>query len=125
MIKEKIRLLYLASEGKELQAHFPNGSDWIDFKLENLSYMGNIFCENVKLRIKPEVKYREYRLSEAHLLIGRPIININDGCSFYVDSIEIGHKGIVLYDQTRKFRCQPFLNYTFPDGTPVGIKINE
>ena len=119
--KELLPVIKAFSEGKDIETK--TGSGWIS--IENMSFAGN----PDSYRIKLEPKYRPFANEEEclaemqkHQLFGwlkiedlyRNIANVTSCSITFADN----EARDVEYEQA-------FKNYTFADGTPFGVKVEE
>lgn len=124
-VKEILPIIQAFVDGKIIQYIGPKG-DWIDYT--NPEYLSiNFLSFSHNYRVKPEPKYRPFRTKEECLeemlkhkpfgwiKYGESICNIHN---IYSDSITISDYG-ELY--SHEFNIS-FVNSTFVDGTPFGIK---
>lgn len=110
------------SEGKTLQIR-QNGSEWID--IETASFTG--FPS--EYRIKPEPKYRPFANAEEcwnEMEKHHPFGWVNDrnGSKFIIGAVDSDNTVFICEDGTRTFD-EVFKYYTFADGTPFGVKVEE
>ena len=119
--KDLLPIIQAFTEGKSIETK--TGSGWIS--IENMSFAG----KPDSYRIKPEPKYRPFKNAEEclaemqkHRLFGwvknqglyRNIANVMICSITFADN----EARDVNYEQA-------FKNYTFADGTPFGVKVEE
>ena len=121
--KELLPIIQAFAEGKNIQDKIEGLTDWCDTDEINLQYEG----QKIKHRVKPEPKYRPFKTKEecwdemlkhqpfGWIKYGESICNIHN---IYSDSITISACE-ELY--SHEFNIS-FVNSTFVDGTPFGIK---
>lgn len=119
---ELLPIIKAFSEGKTLQIR-QNGSEWID--IETASFTG--FPS--EYRIKQEPTYRHFANAEecwAEMQKHQPfgwIKDWNDNRDI-IGSVSSDDMVFVCEDGTFDFDNM-FKNYTFADGTPFGVKVEE
>lgn len=120
---ELLPIIKAYAEGKEIEGLYKGTkSPW--FKIKDMDFNGGII-----FRIKPESKYRPFKNAEEclaemqkHQLFGwvknqglyRNIANVMSCSITFADN----EARDVNYEQA-------FKNYTFADGTPFGVKVEE
>lgn len=128
--KEFYPILQAYAEGKVIECRtkssFIKGTsvpnDWVEMKEIE-------FWENTEYRIKPEVKFRPFANAEecwAEMQKHQPIgwVKLKDTESFFLckavgNFTSVGiENNPYTYDEVFKF-------YTFADGTPFGVKVEE
>lgn len=86
---------------------------------------------NFKFRIKPEPKYRPFANAEecwAEMQKHQPfgwVINKNTGRKYCITAIHETSNEVFISDDTWKDFYKIKKNYTFIDGTPFGVKVEE
>lgn len=86
--------------------------------------------KNFKFRIKPEPKYRPFANAEecwAEMLKHQPfglVINISNGRAYNIQSVLL-KEGVVYIRSSYVELEKAFIDYTFADGTPFGVKVEE
>ena len=122
--KELLPIIKAFSEGKDIETK--TGSGWIS--IENMSFAGN----PDSYRIKPESKYRPFENAEEcwkemqkHQPFGWVKCKDNSipGKFMHITSVRDNEVTIssaldISYSELIKY-------YTFTDGTPVGVKVEE
>lgn len=122
--KELLPVIQAFAEGKKIEYHDDNDDEWIETSTP-------VWQVGVKYRIKSEPKYRPFKNGEEccnEMIKHQPFgwIKAPNGDFLYIDKIfndSISYKHSI----TRKYSSYKFDehledNYTFFDGTPVGIK---
>lgn len=120
--RELLPIIQAYAEGKVIQINQPI-VEWIDndeplFNGDTSSY-----------RIKPESKYRPFKDAEecwAEMQKHQPFGWVKDrnGSKFVIENVDL--RGFVeVYDEGTCSFNEVFENYTFVDGTPFGIKVEE
>ena len=120
-IKRRAELYSALAEGKTVQAQNPNGGEWFDVKIETLRSI----CEELKYRIKPEIKYRPFKSQEEcwnEMLKHQPFgwVKSPRGELFCID--KVFEEGIVYKHSSCNFNEYLEGQYSFADGAPFGIK---
>ena len=122
--KELLPIIQAYSEGKTLQIR-QNGSDWMD--IETASFIG--FPS--EYRIKPESKYRPFANAEEcwkEMLKHQPFGWIKrNGYWYNIISTDITNVKIIDTRGAIVTLCFDDLlsHYSFVDGTPFGVKVEE
>lgn len=85
--------------------------------------------KNFKFRIKPEKKFRPFKDAEecwTEMQKHQPFGWVKDrnGSAFVIENVDSRNFVEVYGDGTCAFK-EVFENYTFVDGTPFGIKVEE
>lgn len=87
------------------------------------------FWNNTEYRVKPEPKYRSFKNDEEcwnemqkHQPFGR--VKDRNNSKFIIKSIDSRGFVEVFNEDTCNFK-EVFENYTFADGTPFGVKVEE
>ena len=121
--KQLLPIIQAFSEGKEIEGLYKGTkSPW--FKIKDMDFSGGII-----FRIKPEQKYRPFANAEEclaemqkHQLFGW--VKVQD---LYRNIANVMNCSITFADnEARDVNYeQAFKNYTFADGTPFGVKIEE
>ena len=120
--KQLLPVIQAYAEGKEMQ--LKNDGVWQDAKYQ--IPFDNITPEEI--RIKPKPTYRSFNSQEecwAEMQKHQPfgwLKSKYDGSLFFIDSIE-KYKG--SHGSSSFLFEEPFLQATFADGTPFGIKVEE
>lgn len=128
--KEFYPILQAFAEGKVIECRTKlsavEGSDIPN----NWTEMTEIeFWNNTEYRIKPEPKYRPFKDAKecwAEMLKHQPFGWVKDrnGSAFVIENVDSRNFVEVYGDGTCAFK-EVFENYTFVDGTPFGIKVEE
>ena len=123
--KRRAELYSALAEGKTIQAQNPIGGEWFDVKIETLRSV----CEELKYRIKPEIKYRPFKSQEEcwdEMLKHKPfgwVKNIETGDLCNISNIYESEGCSKVFLDTCAYTFSSLLNeFTFIDGTPFGIK---
>ena len=85
--------------------------------------------KNFKFRIKPELKYRHFKDAEEcwqEMRKHEPFgwVKDSNGSTFIIGAVNSDNTIFVCEDGTRTFDGV-FIYYTFADGTPFGVKVEE
>ena len=119
--KELLPVIKAFSEGKVIETK--TGSGWIS--IENMSFAGN----PDSYRIKPEPKFRPFANAEEcwqEMMKHQPFgwVKLKD---LYINIANVTICSITFADnEARDVNYeQAFKNYTFTDGTPFGVKLEE
>ena len=85
--------------------------------------------KNFKFRIKPELKYRHFKDAEEcwqEMRKHEPFgwVKDSNGSTFTIGAVNSDNTIFVCEDGTRTFDGV-FICYTFADGTPFGVKVEE
>lgn len=130
--KEFYPFLQAFAEGKAIECRtkpsalsksWQGMNDWTEIK--EIEYW-----DNIEYRIKPEPKYRPFKDAEEcwqemqkHQPFGW-VINISNGRAYNLQSVLL--KDGVLYIRSSYVELgRAFIDYTFADGTPFGVKVEE
>ena len=121
--KELMPIIKAFSEGKEIEGLYKGTkSPW--FKIKDMD-----FSEGIIFRIKPEQKYRPFKNEEEcwqEMMKHQPFgwVKIED---LYRNIANVTSCSITFADnEARDVEYeQAFKNYTFADGTPFGVKVEE
>ena len=126
----KLNPLFQAiAEGKAIQVE--SGDDWmdIDFDGEGVNASTLITCPEC-YRIKPEPKYRPFANAEEcwaemqkHQPVGFMKFKDTESGYYMLTSIARG-VGVGINDSLFSYE-RIFNDYTFSDGTPFGVKVEE
>ncbi len=124
-VAELLPILKAFSEGKEIEGIYKGTkSPW--FKVEEMFFdKGTIF------RIKPEPTYRPFKDAEecwAEMQKHQPfgwVKHNKDGDRSLITTV-IGGKGKVCFDESNEWCFDRIMEYyTFADGVPFGVKVEE
>lgn len=123
--KEFYPILQAFIDGKELEVYSPSENAWVDVKIKDEIYLGNNY------RIKPESTYRPFANAEECWTVMQ-----NHQPFGWVKDKQDGHR--VLITAVNDDTCGKLLNgnaawssskimdiYTFADGAPFGVKVEE
>ena len=125
-VKELLPIIQAFAEDKEIQAYNPLTKEWYD-KYESIDFNS----ESPKYRIKPESKYRPFKDAEEcfeEMKKHKPFAWIKDKYHQYFNMISICINAATTfqYDEVEYYDYQRLINeYTFADGTPLGVKVME
>lgn len=119
------------AEGKTIQYKTDTGS-WHDLTENEGLPMGTLAEEPNKFRIKPEPKYRPFANAEecwTEMQKHQPFgwLKDSEGCYLHIVSMEIKFIGAVNSSGNiiSQFYSGFYCDYTFADGTPFGVKLEE
>ena len=120
--KEMLPIIKAFAEGKGIETK--TGSGWIS--IENMSFAGN----PDSYRIKPEPKYRPFKDAEEcwqEMLKHNPFgwVKLKDTESGYYMLKGIASQVVIGFNETPFSYKKVFEDYTFADGTPFGVKVEE
>lgn len=122
-VKEMLPVLQAYAEGKGIES-LVNGKYYRVLEICN--------GMNPKdYRIKPEPKYRSFKNTEecwAEMQKHQPfgwVINKNTGRKYCITAIHETSNEVFIADDTWKDFYKIKKNYTFTDGTPFGVKVEE
>lgn len=131
MNREKAKVLLpiiqAFSEGKQIQWLKPDSDEWIDVVGGDNVDFEDLAESNVAYRIKPEPKYRPFKNAEecwAEMLKHQPFgwIKVkNSNCYKFLAAVQ----NIGIYSVGKCAYETGFKNFTFADGAPFGVKIEE
>ena len=116
------------AEGKTIQYKTDTGS-WHDLTENEGLPMGTLAEEPNKFRIKPEQKFRPFKDAEecwTEMQEHQPFGWVKDrnGSAFVIEKVD-SRSFVEVYDEGTCALKEVFENYTFVDGTPFGIKVEE
>ena len=120
--KQLLPIIQAFSEGKCIQTK--TGSGWVN--MENMSFAG----KPKAYRIKPESKYRPFENAEEcwqEMLKHQPfgwLKNKNDGHLTLITVVDDEDMMVLSGNKGWDF-LGIFKTYTFADGTPFGVKVEE
>ena len=121
--KEMLPIIHAFAEGKGVETK--TGSGWVS--IENMSFAGN---PNI-YRIKPEPRYRPFANAEEcwnemekHQPFGW-LDNKKDRSHSLITHIKTAKEGIYINGIGNYFFNEIMEKFTFADGTPFGIKLEE
>lgn len=132
-VKEIMPILQALTDGKTIQyRNAERGIEWTDMSSE---FRLSIFNEDYEFRIKPEIEYHGFYSidqCENEMLKHQPfgfIKNINNGSIHSILSVEFGDfltATIINCGEPKEMElCNMVDEYTFMDGTPFGIAIED
>lgn len=133
-VKELLPIIQAYAEGKQIEIKTKEGKSWCTLEENDIQYLDFKKCD---FRIKPEPKYRPFKNAEecwAEMLRHQPfgwvrktmqkgkiqrrfmIVGVEENCIVWVVN------GAVLHWEFNKL-FEAF--YSFADGTPFGVKVEE
>ena len=132
--KELLPIIQAFAEGKIIQSRRINGM-WIDLEMKTALNIISLIDEPQKYRIKPEPKYRPFKNAEEcwqEMQKHQPFGWVKKTCGNcnFLHIMELYSTGIVI-NNVDNFGCfknliktynVAFVETTFADGTPFGIK---
>lgn len=128
-VKKNIDIISAFAEGKTIQYKTDTGS-WHDLTENEGLPMGTLEEEPNKFRIKPEQKYRPFKDAgecwaemQKHQPFGW-VINISNGRAYNLQSVLL-EDGVLYIRSSYVELGRAFIDYTFADGTPFGVKVEE
>lgn len=129
-IQRLMPIFQAMADGKTIQTK--NGIVWIDIDGdEDGLNLDSLINYQSYYRIKPEVKYRPFKDAEEcwqemqkHQPFGW-VINKNTGRKYCITAIHETSNEVFIADDTWKDFYKIKKNYTFTDGTPFGVKVEE
>lgn len=128
-VKKNIDIISAFAEGKNIQYKTDTGS-WHDLTENEGLPMGTLGEEPNKFRIKPEPKYRPFANAkecwdemQKHQPFGW-VINISNGRAYNLQSVLL-EDGVLYIRSSYVELGRAFIDYTFADGTPFGVKVEE
>ena len=128
-VKKNIDIISAFAEGKTIQYKTDTGS-WHDLTENEGLPMGTLGEEPNKFRIKPEPTYRPFKDAEEcwtemqkHQPFGW-VINISNGRAYNLQSVLL-EDGVLYIRSSYVELGRSFIDYTFADGTPFGVKVEE
>ena len=117
--KRRAELYSALAEGKTIQILNMEGN-WVDVEVKKLNYIP----ETLKFRIKPEPKYRPFKIQEEcwEEMHKHPDFGwVTDG--YYKSTISVKSDSIVVTISSLEYDFgKAYIHFTFADGTPFGIK---
>lgn len=129
--KEFYPFLQAFAEGKVIECRTkPSAVEGSDIP-NNWTEMTEIeFWNNTEYRIKPEPKYRPFENAKEcwdEMFKHHPfgwVINISNGRAYNIQSVLL-KEGVVYIRSSYVELEKAFIDYTFTDGTPFGVKVEE
>lgn len=129
-IQRLMPIFQAMADGKTIQTK--NGIGWIDIDGdEDGLNLDSLINYQGYYRIKPEPKYRSFKNTEecwAEMQKHQPfgwVINKNTGRKYCITAIHETSNEVFIADDTWKDFYKIKKNYTFTDGTPFGVKVEE
>lgn len=133
IFKEEVQRLFpileAIKEGKTIQFHLPDGWRDIDGDDEGF-YLETLIGESDKYRIKPESTYRPFKDAEEcwqEMMKHQPfgwVIKKSNGRAYNIQSVLL-KDGCVYIRSSYVELGRALIEYTFTDGTPFGVKVEE
>ena len=128
-IQRLLPIFQAMADGRIIQVS-ENGNDWIDIDGEEKGLFLDTIIDNPQCyRIKPEPKYRPFKNAEEcwqEMMKHQPFGWVkNQG--LYRNIANVLSCSITFADSEARYINyeQAFKNYTFTDGTPFGVKVEE
>lgn len=125
-VKAMLPVLQAFAEGKTIESRCIKGDKSLWYDVEDPS-----FNNDFEYRIKPWSKYRSFANAEEcwnemkkHQPFGW-VINKNTGRKHYITAIHETSNEVFMADDTWKDFYKIKKNYTFADGVPFGVKVEE
>lgn len=125
--KELLPIIKAFSEGKVIESRCIKGDTSLWYDDEDPSFDGDF-----EYRIKPVPKYRPFKDAKecwAEMLKHQPFgwLKDSDSCYLHIVSMEIKFIGAVNSSGNiiSQFYSGFYSDYTFADGTPFGVKVEE
>ena len=127
--KRRAELYSALADGKTIQWKHPTKREWLYINIGEF----NSFCETIKYRIKPELKYRPFKTKEEcwnEMMKHQPFgwlkskMNGRFSCIGEVygsDEFETVYIALSTSESLSRSSDSMFEQYTFYDGTPFGI----
>lgn len=128
-IQRLLPIFQAIADGKTIQFS-ANGNSWadIDGDEEGL-FLDTLIDTPQRYRIKPEPKFRPFKDAEecwTEMQKHQPFGWLKDrnGSAFVIENVD-SKSFVEVYDEGTCSFNEVFENYTFVDGTPFGIKVEE
>lgn len=127
-VKKNMDIISAFAEDKVIQIINEKG-EWVDLTERDGLPIETIAEDPSSFRIKPESKYRPFKDAEecwAEMLKHLPFgwVKDMDGSKFIIEIVNLDGSLYVSDDGTCYF-SEMLKNYTFADGTPFGVKIED
>ena len=127
-VKKNMDIISAFAEGKTIQYKTDTGS-WHDLTENEGLPMGTLAEEPNNFRIKPEQKFRPFKNAEecwTEMQKHQPFGWVKDrnGSAFVIEKVD-SRSFVEVYDEGTCALKEVFENYTFVDGTPFGVKVEE
>ena len=124
-VKSVMNIIQAFADGKTIQAIDPYGDEWCNQTALNFKALFE-----GQYRIKPEPKYRPFKNAEEcwqEMLKHQPVgwVKMKDTESGYYILKGIANQVVIGLNETPFSYKKVFEDYTFADGTPFGIKVEE
>ena len=122
--KALLPIIQAFAEGKEIEIF-----DWTK-KMWETAILPHFDCDSIFYRIKPEPKYRPFANKEecwTEMLKHQPFgwVKLKDTESGYYMLKGIASQVVIGFNETPFSYKKVFEDYTFANGTPFGVKIEE
>ena len=124
-VKQFLPIIQAFAEGKDIQLKLFNG-EWED--LENPVFLGNVKDYRIKPNQNSVLKYRPFKSQEEcwnemskHQPFGW-VTNICINQKFYIT--HVGDDDMMI-NSVHSYFSQAFKDFTFVDGTPFGVQIEN
>ena len=128
-VKKNIDIISAFADGNVIQILNERG-EWVDLTEREGLPMGTLEEEPNIFRIKPELKYRPFKDAEEcwnEMLKHQPfgwVINKSNGRAYNIQSVLL-KEGCVYIRSSYVELGRALIEYTFADGTPFGVKVEE
>lgn len=126
-VKKNIGIISAFADGKTIQILNERG-EWVDLTEREGLPIGILEEEPNNFRIKPEPKYRPFKNADecwAEMQIHQPFGWVKEKERNVRTEINYIHNEGVMFSCGSVLFERLFDIYTFPDGTPFGIKLEE
>lgn len=129
--KEFYPILQAFAEGRVIECRTkPNAVEGTDIPNDWTEMKDISFWDNIEYRIKPESKYRPFKDAEEcwqEVLKHQPFgwVKLKDTESGYYMLKGIASQVVIGFNETPFSYKKVFEDYTFANGTPFGVKIEE
>ena len=122
--KALLPIIQAYAEGKEIEIF-----DWTK-KMWETAILPNFDCDSIFYRIKPETTYRPFKDAEEcweEMLKHQPFgwVKLKDTESWYYMLKGIASQVVIEFNETPFSYKKVFEDYTFANGTPFGVKIED
>ena len=124
-VKSVMNIIQAFADGKTIQAIDPYDDEWVDQTKLNFEALFE-----GQYRIKPEPKYRPFKDAEEcweEMLKHQPFgwVKLKDTESGYYMLKVIASQVVIGFNETPFSYKKVFEDYTFADGVPFGVKVEE
>lgn len=122
--KALLPIIQAYAEGKEIEIF-----DWTK-KMWETAILPHFDCDSIFYRIKPETTYRPFKDAEEcleEMLKHQPFwwVKLKDTESWYYMLKGIESQVVIGFNETPFSYKKVFEDYTFANGTPFGVKIED